>query len=137
VKIRRKGRELALQALYALETGESPVATTIEYLCKEEQIADEARQFALLLAERAAADLENLDRLIAAQATNWKLGRVAIVDKNILRLAIAEMLYMEDVPVKVSIDEAIELAKKYSTEKSGKFVNGILDPIAKQKVNKL
>jgi N utilization substance protein B len=136
VKERRKAREIVLQALYAWEVGGSPIRETLGQLCKE-RIAAETADYAEQLASRVEEHRERLDAYIADQTANWRLDRFAAVDRNILRMAIAEMLFMEDVPAKVSIDEAIELAKKYSTEKSGKFVNGILDPIAKGKVKKL
>lgn len=137
MKVRRLGRELALQALYAYETADSTVGETIEYLCGEKKVSDESKKFGSELANAAMEHLSELDNIIAAQAKNWELSRVTVIDKNVLRMAICEMLYFEDIPAKVSIDEAIELAKKYSTEKSGKFVNGILDPIAKEKAKKL
>jgi len=72
---------------------------------------------------------EELDRLIKAKALNWEFDRIAVIDKLILRMAIGEFLYFPDIPPKVSIDEAIEISKRYSTEKSSKFINGILDAV--------
>ena len=75
----------------------------------------------------------NLDTLITEKLDNWELTRVAVIDKVILRLALAEILYFEEIPPQVSINEAIELAKKYSTDRSGKFINGILDAIYRER----
>jgi len=97
----------------------------------DESTADEAelRMFAESLIRGTVAHMAEIDALIKKHAKNWELHRIATVDRNILRLAIYEMLYREDIPPVVSINEAIEIAKKYSTEDSGKFVNGILDKI--------
>lgn len=133
MKTRRKAREVVLQALYAFEVGGTPVLQTIATLGREEGEVDSA-EFARELATRTIQNLDQIDTLIREQVANWDLERVAVIDKNVLRMAAAEMLYLPDVPIKVSLDEAIELAKKYSTEKSGKFVNGILDPIAKKQM---
>ncbi len=89
----------------------------------------ELRLFADPLIRGTIEHLAKIDALIEKHAKNWKLHRIATVDRNILRLAIYEMLYREDIPPVVSINEAIEIAKKYSTQDSGKFVNGILDKI--------
>ena len=131
MKTRRKGREIAIQALYALEMGGSTAEEAVTYLCKED-VPSETVAFARELVMITLDNLSRIDAIIKEQTRNWELNRVAVIDRNILRMAIGEILYVKDIPAKVSIDEAIELAKKYSTEKSGKFVNGILDPIAKQ-----
>jgi len=131
MKSRRKSRELALQALYSKEiTGES-LTKIIRDIREENSEADEG---VFLFMERLVKTVEEkeseLDAIIVKQCKNWELDRVAILDKNILRLGIVEILFFDDIPPKVSIDEAIELAKTFSTEKSGIFINGILDPIA-------
>ncbi len=131
MKSRRRAREFVLQALYAYEVGDTPILHTLATFSEEENAGD-ARLFARELAGRTVDNLSPIDSVIREQVENWDLDRVAVIDKNILRMAVSEMLYFPDVPLKVSIDEAIELAKKFSTEKSGKFVNGILDPISKK-----
>jgi N utilization substance protein B len=130
VKQRSKAREVALQALYAFEVGQNQVRDTIDELLADETVA-EVKDFAVTLAEKTITFRKEIDEIITSQAANWKLERIAVIDKNILRMAISEMRYFSDIPPNVSIDEAIELAKKFSTEKSGSFVNGILDPISK------
>ena len=99
----------------------------------------EIQSFAAKLLDLTMQHVQDLDEIIKVKALNWDFGRIAIIDKLILRLAICEFLYFRDIPPKVSIDEAIEIAKKYSTEKSGKFINGILDSVLSElrKANRL
>jgi len=130
VKSRRKARELALQALYGIEITCEPCTKVLEDIKREDAQADEVWEYASRLVLAVHSKLGELDALIKQQCDNWDLARVALLDKNILRMAITEILFFDDIPPKVSIDEAIELAKKFSTEKSGIFINGILDPIA-------
>lgn len=85
--------------------------------------------FFSLLVEGVLAALEKIDAVIEAYSSNWKLGRISAVDRNVLRIAVYEMLYLSDIPSKVSINEAIDIAKKYGSEESGAFINGILDSI--------
>jgi N utilization substance protein B len=91
------------------------------------------RQFALRLLDETIEHCRDLDDIIVKVAENWDLDRMAVIDRNILRLGAAEILYMDDVPEKATINEAIEIAKKFSTENSGRFVNGILDKVARMK----
>jgi len=86
-------------------------------------------EFAAALFRQTVTEIAYFDMMIRRKAVNWEFNRIAIVDKLILRMALCEFLYFPDIPPKVSIDEAIEIAKKYSTEKSGRFVNGILDAV--------
>ena len=88
-----------------------------------------ALDYARTLVEGSLAHQESIDRLVANQADNWRLERMPVVDRNVLRLAVYEMRYQPDVPAVVVIDEAIELAKKFGSEQSGRFVNGILDAL--------
>jgi len=136
MKSRRKSRELALQALYSKEITGEPLSK-IFFDIREAN--PEAEEGVFTFMERLAATVsekeKELDEIIIKQCKNWELDRVAILDKNILRLGIAEILFFDDIPPKVSIDEAIELAKTFSTEKSGIFINGILDPIAFKEKN--
>lgn len=121
-----------MQALYAFELGEVPVEHTVKERCALEKADPAVAEFARRLVDAVLANTEKLDAVISQNASNWKIQRVAIIDKNILRIAICEILYFDDIPPKVSIDEAIEIAKDFSTEKSSKFINGVLDPIAKE-----
>lgn len=133
MKSRRKARELALQALYSIEVASESAAKVLDDIRREDAPAEEVRTYTERLVNSVIEKRADLDKLIHEQSDNWDLARVAVLDKNILRMAITEILYFEDIPPKVSIDEAIELAKKFSTEKSGTFINGILDPIAFKK----
>lgn len=92
----------------------------------------EVEEFAGGLVEGVRENLEEIDQLIARHATHWKLSRMACVDRNILRIAIYELKFRPDIPSTVSIDEAIEIGKKFGTEDSGAFINGILDPFSKE-----
>ncbi|MFC1724685.1 transcription antitermination factor NusB, partial [candidate division KSB1 bacterium] len=97
---------------------------------EQEEIASDD-EFASILLKKCLEDIEEIDKLIINKLENWDFSRIALIDKLILRLAIAELLSFEDIPPKVTIDEAIEIAKKFSTEKSGGFINGILNAVYK------
>jgi len=127
---RRKARELALQALYAFELSRDQIDGILERIPDREDLSQEVVQFAASLSRTAVEHLEQIDDIISQRVQRWELSRIAMVDKTILRLAVCELLYFPDIPQKVSINEAIELAKAYSTGESGRFVNGILDSIA-------
>ncbi len=126
---RRRARELAVQALYAFELSQNPVEQVKQDVIAREIDAEAVRVFAEQLFTTTVAHRNELDEIIKQKAINWDFDRIATLDKLILRLAICEFLYFEDIPPKVSIDEAIEIAKKYSTARSGQFVNGILDAV--------
>lgn len=99
----------------------------------DEEIAAESREFTASLVRGATENLKNIDEQIARHATNWQLERMAVVDKNVMRISCFELLFRPDIPAKVSINEAVELAKKYSCPEAGKFVNAILDKIKQDK----
>ena len=123
---RTQARELALQLLYQLDLrGEEVVPDLLEHLASIQDA--EVREFARGLVQGYRERAAEIDGRIEEVARNWQLRRMAVIDRNILRLATFELLYRDDVPPLVSINEAIELAKKYSTKNSGPFVNGILD----------
>lgn len=125
---RREVREIVLQALYAFEVGENPAGEIRTYILKKKLGKDkEALKFAEQLFLRTVEMVEELDSIIEEQIKNWEINRLAVIDKLILRIALCELLRFDDIPTKVTINEAIELAKNYSTQKSGKFVNGIID----------
>ncbi len=125
---RREVREVVLQALYALEVGKNPPGEIRTYILKEKLGNDkEALKFAENLFLRTVDMEQELDAIIEEQIKNWEINRLAVIDKLILRIALCEFLRFDDIPTKVTINEAIELAKNYSTQKSGKFVNGIID----------
>ena len=127
---RRASRELALKLLFQVDVGKVPVADALAYweatAAEYAHYDPETTIFARELFEGTLAHLEEIDGIIGHYAREWSLDRMANVDRNLLRLAIYEILYRPDVPASVSVDEAVELAKKYSTAESGKFVNGIL-----------
>jgi transcription antitermination protein NusB len=133
-KGRRHSRELALQTLYACEIGDSrDWATVFERLAADNTFSNETMHYARDLVRAAVGSLEVIDESIARHAANWELKRMAAIDRNILRLAAAELFFFSEVPFKVVIDEAVELAKIYGTDDSGKFVNGIIDSIHKSR----
>ncbi|MCI0512659.1 transcription antitermination factor NusB [candidate division KSB1 bacterium] len=127
---RRRAREFALRAFYAFElSGNNLEQTLNDILLSRQDINHNGIEFACKLVRMAAENKVAIDAYICDKAKNWDFDRIAILDKLILRMAICEFLYFDDIPPKVTIDEAIEISKKYSTEKSGKFINGILDSI--------
>jgi N utilization substance protein B len=128
---RRKSRELALRMLYQLETNSSNPELALENYCNIFPYQQDVVDYAGLLMLGVKKDREIIDTYIQDASEHWKINRIAFVDKNILRIGIYEMLFSEDVPPKVAIDEAIELAKKYGNEDSGNFINGVLDRVFK------
>jgi N utilization substance protein B len=130
--VRRSGREAAIQFLYQYDThkpGELDVA--LKAFWKQSEEKKGVCDFAEDLLRGAIGKLPEIDAKIRGLADNWDFERLAVVDRNILRLAIYEMLFRPEIPPVVSINEAIEIAKKFSTEDSGKFVNGLLDKVKK------
>ena len=130
---RRGARQLALQALYwdACLPGTSTEA--LKELSRRFSLGETVYIFAADLVLGVEKHAEELDQLISAAATHWSRERIARIDGLILQLALAEMLYFDEIPVRVSIDEAVELAKTFSTERSYAFINGILDTVAQQR----
>ncbi|RMD93872.1 MAG: transcription antitermination factor NusB [Calditrichaeota bacterium] len=126
---RRKARELALQACYAYELSGNPPQQVLETVILSSDTDPNVKEFAARLFRITIGHVDEFNELIKKKAANWELERIAIIDKILLRMALCEFLYFDDIPPKVSIDEAIEIAKKFSTENSGRFVNGILDAI--------
>ena len=117
-----------MQALYAFELGGGDVPHILETLIRPKLTQDDVvRAFAERLLIRTIDHAEEADALIAQHADNWDLTRIALIDRILLRLAVCEFICFEDIPPKVTINEAIDIAKRYSTDKSGKFINGILD----------
>jgi N utilization substance protein B len=123
---RRSARQLALRTLFQIDVGGIPPEEAIELALAPNPNAAETIAFARQLVETTLANRTHIDRTLGKHARGWTLERMANVDRNILRLAICELLYLLDIPPSVAADEAIELAKKYSTGESGRFVNGIL-----------
>ena len=129
MKKRTRARELALQFLYQLDLrGDSMLEEAREFVSAEERDAETTR-FALRLVQGTHENKPAIDQMIQSVAQNWNISRMAVVDRNVLRLATYELVHCPDVPPKVAINEAIELGKRYSTQNSGAFINGILDKI--------
>lgn len=127
---RREARERTMQALYAFELGSGDAQHVLENVIKKHLEKDpESLDFATNLFLRTIDFTEEADEIVVKYAQNWDISRIALVDRILLRLAMCEMLTFEDIPPKVTINEAIEVAKRYSTEKSGQFINGILDSV--------
>jgi N utilization substance protein B len=133
---RRKCREMILQLLYAYEIRENDSEKILEDFFQNNSLEGKAKEFVTKLYLKVVSEKEKLDERIKPVLKNWDIRRIAVVDKNIIRLSLAEILYFPEVPLKVSIDEAVELAKKYGTKDSSKFVNGVLDAMAKELFNK-
>ncbi len=133
---RRKARELALQILFQLDSGQENLKEALKTFWFLYRHPREIKDFANRLVKGTQENLKAIDEKIAHYAEHWEIGRMPIVDRNILRLGAYEILYCPDIPIKVSLNEAIELAKKFSTEKSSQFVNALLDRIAHEKGKK-
>ena len=128
---RTKARQFALQILYQIDITHDNSSVSLEnfWQAQTQGLDSAIKQFTLELVKGMQEHREIIDRKIAQYAKNWELKRMAVVDRNILRQACFELLYRPDIPPKVSINEAIELAKHFSGVEAGKFVNGILDKI--------
>lgn len=128
--VRRESRELALQMLYALDSNSSVSPREMLQMFREEhQVADRLRLFAEELVQGVLEQRSAIDAAIKARSKNWSLARMPKVDLNIMRLATYELMFRSDIPKKVSINEAIEIARRFGDKDSPAFVNGILDEI--------
>jgi len=131
---RRKSRILALQLLYQHEIRKDPSAELLEEFCREhKKLHPDILDYAGSIFTEILHHLERIDGTIAELALHWKINRLSLVDKSILRIAICEILFRDDIPDKVAIDEAIELAKQYGGDDSGAFVNGLLDRLIRRR----
>jgi len=133
---RSQGREMALQLLYQLDIAHDSfeeAARAFWAMDANRECAEDTRLFAEELVKGVLSNIKALDELIAGFATNWELDRMAVVDRNILRIGSYELMMRADIPPKVAINEGVELAKKYSGAQASKFVNGILDKIKSEK----
>ena len=129
---RRKAREFALQMLYQVETSGTPMNDVSAAFWEDRDIPADVRAFADRLARGTASALTAIDTILAESLENWRLERLAIVDRNILRLAVYEFLHETETPPIVIIDEAIEVARRFGGEESWQFANGILDAVRKK-----
>ena len=128
---RSRMREAVFKAIFQMDfTGDDPEGAVEEFMEDwfDEKLRSDARRYVRGIKE----NLNRIDEIISSKLENWRFDRLSSVDRNVLRLGTYELLYEMDVPIEVTLDEMIELAKKYGTENSGKFVNGVLDRIAKE-----
>jgi transcription antitermination protein NusB len=130
--LKRRAREIALQILYQMDMGSVQLKDLEENFLPGVSATEAAKIMALLMARNTWENLAEIDRHLRDLAENWDLARMASVDRNILRLAAYEIIYDPEIPKSVAINEAIEIVKKFSTEESSKFVNGILDKLEKK-----
>lgn len=128
---RHRARERALQCLYQWESSASPIDRVLRRFWESQPESEEVKRFAEHLVRGTIAAVGELDPLIARQAANWRLERMGMIDRNVLRLGAYELLHEPGTPAAVVIDEAIELAKRFSGDEAGQFVNGILDGLRK------
>lgn len=133
---RRKARELTLKALYAYDISGAEVEQVSSDIIKTSEIKPESKRFSENLFVKVVQNIKEIDHLIEQNVKSWDFSRIASIEKNILRLGICELLYYGDIPPAISIDEAIELAKKYGDKDSKSFVNAVLDAILKD-MNKI
>lgn len=130
---RRRARQRAVEILYEADVRDRPLPELLADYVRAERAGEEGaamEEFTLELVRGVHRHREELDGLISAYARDWRLERMPIVDRNLLRLGLFEILYVDDVPTAVAIDEAVELAKRLSTDDSGRFINGVLARIA-------
>jgi len=132
--LRRKSRELALQFLFShdfQERGCAPesMARELDLFCSSFDVGQKAMGYGRQLIEGINAHADDIDRLLADHSHNWRVERMSSVDRNILRIAVFEMRYSQEIPAQVAINEALEIAKRYSLQDSVAFINGILDAI--------
>ena len=134
---RRRAREIALQFLYQydsqretrLEDSDIKQQINLFWLAKDASVNEDVKDFATVLITGSCENMEGIDQIIKRYSKNWRLSRMPTIDRNILRMAIYELAYLRNIPPPVTINEAVELAKKFGTEESGSFINGILDRI--------
>jgi N utilization substance protein B len=133
---RRKSREFALQVLYQLEITQKDIVETLAQFQDHFSGNHERDDFMERLVNGVLDHCKEIDRLIERYSENWRLDRMNMIDRAILRMAIFELLYCEEIPPKVTLNEAIELGKRFGSEDSGSFINGILDRIQKEAIRK-
>jgi N utilization substance protein B len=127
--LRRRARELAIQVLFHLEFTPGDPKRAFELICANFPVRESLKDFALVLTQGVSEQKGLLDRVIRNASKNWRVERMSKLDISILRVAAYEIMFREDIPPKVSINEAVELAKRYGSEESSSFINGLLDHI--------
>lgn len=133
---RTQARECALKILYQIDMTDEPLEDVLHLFWEHYPAPPEVREFAETLVRGTRRYLSQIDQKLGQYTENWQLNRMAVVDRNILRFAAYELLYLDEIPPKVTINEAVNIAKKYSQEEAGKFVNGVLDKINHTEVHK-
>jgi N utilization substance protein B len=128
---RRKARECALQILFQLEFNSGDPQALVKVYWEHQKASPEVREYGTWIVERILTHGEDIDRAIQSASKNWRLARMAVVDRNILRIAVAELLYEKTLAPAIVMNEAIEIAKRYSGEESAVFVNGVLDAVVR------
>ena len=126
VLTRHQSREIAVQFLYQIDINQDSLTNNLENLKDEHPDLDLDESFLIDIIQGTYQNIDEIDQLVDSNIDNWNVKRIAKVDRNVIRLALYEMLYKEDIPAAVSINEAVELAKSFSNQKSAKFVNGVL-----------
>jgi len=130
---RRHGRELVVQFLYQVDLNKDcDLEKGLESFLEKQKLTVELAEFIKNMVSTLADNKTEVDNIIQQYTDNWVLDRIAVVDRNILRMAVCELLFLKDIPPNVSINEAVDLAKKFSTVDSGRFVNGVLDKVKKE-----
>ncbi|MCM8831235.1 MAG: transcription antitermination factor NusB [Candidatus Omnitrophica bacterium] len=137
MRARSKAREIALYILYQIEISKKDPSLALRDYLEVNPQPPQISDFASLLIEGIVKNLSRIDSVIKKYLKNWEIDRMALIDRNILRLACFELLFLEDIPPKVSINEAIELAKRFGDIDSSKFINGVLDKIYKLESKKI
>jgi N utilization substance protein B len=126
---RRQARELAMQALFYMDMRKDASEEMLEHFCGCFCASKKSRSFLVKLVNGVIDQKGQIDGLIEQFSQNWKISRMSCVDRNVMRIAVYEMLYCNDIPPKVSINEAVDIGKKFGTRESGAFINGIMDSI--------
>ena len=130
MKHRRSARELVLKMLYACEIGETAGwELQLQESAGRDKCPQEAQDYARKLGRKTIENQREIDEVLQKHTDNWELKRLCAIDRNILRMAVCELLFFQEVPFRVVIDEAVEIAKRFGTGDSGKFVNGVIDSI--------
>jgi N utilization substance protein B len=128
---RRRAREIALQMLYQMEVNPVDPPEALELLWRNLAASQSTKEFVNRIVEGVYGKREEIDKLIKKHSEHWRLDRMDWVDKSILRMGVFEILFCEDIPARVAMNEAVDLGKKFGAEESGAFINGILDKISK------
>jgi len=126
---RRQARELAMQALFYMDIRKDASEEMLEYFCGCFCPSKKSRPFFIKLVNGVLGAKDQIDALVERFSQNWKINRMSCVDRNVMRIAVYEMIYCDDIPPKVSINEAVDIGKKFGTQESGAFINGIMDSI--------